>query len=153
MTAEITMTKRGALAKGELGLFPDSSLASDDLMHVPSNKELLVKARAPRSINQHRFAWALAQKVAENCHWLPDKRAAMDYMLIKSRHVDFIVSPNGELTILPKSIAFASLSQDAFSRVLNRMIYIVCSEIIPGLNEKNLRSELEAMCTGNKKAA
>ena len=70
----------------------------------------------------------------------------MDWLKIKARHVKIIQNPKtGQVAIIPKSIAFASLSQDAFKRVLDRMIFIVCSEIIPGLDEGKLRAEIMAM--------
>lgn len=151
MGTEIAMIKRPAMAKGEIGLFTDDPIASEDLAHVPSAQGLLVKAWTPRRLPQHRYAWALARKVSDNCDWLIDQRAAMDWLLIRSRHVRYIHNPNtDELTILPQSISFAAMPQDAFNRLLNRIVYVVCSEIIPGLEESDLRRELEAMCVGDK---
>ena len=69
----------------------------------------------------------------------------MDYLKMKSHHVRVLVDPNGNTLLIPKSIAFASLSQAAFNRFLNRMIYVICSEIIPGLKEQELRDEILAM--------
>lgn len=137
---EIAMTRKGH------ALVPVDEISSDALMHVPGGKEVLVTVRAPRNPRQHRLAWALAQKVSEACDWLPDAESAMDWLKIRCRHVRIVHNPaTGHSFIVPKSIAFASLNQQSFSRLLNRMVYVICSEIVPGLSEADLRSEIEAM--------
>lgn len=142
---EIAMRKGAATAIGQVGLFPVNQMASEDLAAI-SKDEVLVTVRSPRNIKQHRKGWALAQKLAESCDWLHDREDAMDYLKIKARHVRYIKEPSGNVQIIPRSIAFASLSQSAFNRVFNRMVYVVCSEIIPGLKESDLRREIERMC-------
>lgn len=122
-------------------------ISEDELKLLPDDRDVLVTAKTPRNIKQHRLAWALAEKVSEACDFLHDREDAMDWLKIKARHVKIIQEPfTQQVAIVPKSIAFASLSQQAFKRVLDRMIYVTCSEIIPGLDEGTLRGELEAMC-------
>lgn len=127
-------------------LAPVDPVSEEELLKFPTTKGLLVTAKSPRNLRQFRLAWALASKVADSVDFLQDRTDAMDWLKIKARHVKFLQDPRtGQVAIVPKSIAFASLSQDAFARVFNRMIYITCSEIIPGLDEGKLRGEIEAM--------
>lgn len=133
-------------------LVPVNQIGADDLATVPIDRDLLVVIRTPRNVEQFSLAWALATKVADACDWLQTKDDAMDWLLIQARHVRYIYDPRTKrATVLPKSIAWASLSQDAFSRVFNRVIYIVVSRIIPGLKESDLRREIESMCAGDTK--
>lgn len=128
-------------------LVPVHEIYDDELSSIPQDTDLRIVANTPRNAKQHRLAWCLAKLVSESCDWLPDKDSAMDWLKIKARHVKIIQDPATEqIAIIPKSIAFASLSQQAFKRVLDRMIFITCAEIIPGLDEGDLRGELEAMC-------
>ena len=141
---------RKAVAKeGQVGLFPINEMSDDDLRQLPTKSDLLVTVKTPRNPKQFALAWALATKVSEACDWLPDKETAMEWLKIKARHVKMIQDPRTlKIAIVPKSIAFASLSQDAFKRVLDRMVWVTVSEIIPGLDESKLRSEIQKMVMG-----
>jgi hypothetical protein len=140
MTTELAMRREGNR------LAPMDEMSAEELAKVPLNKDLLVTIKTPRNTRQFRLAWALAKKVSEACDFLQDSESAMDWLKIKARHVKIIQNPKtGQVVIIPKSIAFASLSQDAFKRVLDRMIYVTVTEVIPGLDEGKLRAEIMAM--------
>jgi hypothetical protein len=141
------MRKGRSTAIGQVGLFPSNQMATDDLASVVNDKDFLVNIRSPRNIQQLRKGWALAQKLADSCEWLHDREDAMDYLKLRARHVKYLREPNGNVQIIPKSISFASLPQNVFNRIFNRMIWVVCNEIIPGMKESELRKEIERMCT------
>lgn len=137
-------------------LVPVNEMASDDLTLVPADQDVFVTVRSRRSPAQHRMAWALAQKLAEACDFLHDREEAMEYLKMKCRHVRWVIEPargrRPERTyMMPKSIAWASLTQERFSRLFNRMIFVVCSDVLPDLKESDLRKEIEAMCVGDTK--
>lgn len=124
-------------------------MSDDDMASVPSDRDLIVTVRAPRNPKQHRLAWALANKLSQCCDYLPDAESAMDYLKIRARHVKIVTNPGtGHVFLIPKSIAFASVDQTAFNRLFNRMVWVVCNEIVPGLDEGQLRDEIEAMVVG-----
>lgn len=133
-----------AMVKDGNRLAPADPVSDEALQGLPNGKEFLVSIRTPRNIRQFKLAWALAAKVAEACDFLHDQEDAMDWLKIKARHVK-IIQHDGQVAIIPRSIAFASLSQEAFKRVLDRMIYVTCTEIVPGLEEGDLRREIEGM--------
>lgn len=137
-------------ARGKLE--PVDQMSAEDLALLPADKDLLVTAKAPRNIRHHRLAWALAQKLADACDFLHDREDAMNYLKIKARHVK-IVQDGERVYLIPKSIAFASLRQDGFARLFNRMIWIVCNDILPGVAESDLRREIEEMCFGERERA
>ena len=123
-----------------------SPISEEMIQEVPLNKELLVAVKAPRNTRQFKLSWALADIVSKSVEFLQDRESAMDWLKIKARHVRMIHDPRtGKTAIVPKSISFASLSQEGFRRVLDRMIYVTITEIIPGLEEGALRAELEAI--------
>lgn len=138
MSIEIPMRREGA------SLVPVDAVAAEMLAEVPTNTGVMVTVKVPRNLRQFRLAWALADIVSKSVDWLPDRESSMDWLKIKARHVRMIHDPLRNVTaIVPKSIAFASLDQAGFARVLNRMIYVTTTEIIPGLEENILRAELE----------
>jgi len=132
------------MRKDKGGLYPANEMSAEELAKV-SKDQVLVTIRTPRNPKQFALAWALAQKVHEACGWLHDKDDAMDYLKVRARHVKYITEPRGRVTIVPKSISWASLSQDAFKRVLDRMIWVTVNEILPGVDEGALRNEIESM--------
>lgn len=143
---EIIMRKKGGR------LEPVDEVSADELSLVPADKDVLVTLRSPRNPKQHRLAWALATKLAECCTYLHDREDAMDFLKIKSRHVKIVQNPGtGHVFLVPKSIAFASVDQAAFNRLFNRMVWVVCNEIVPGLDEGQLRDEIESMCAPNER--
>lgn len=142
MTTEIVMRKRyGRLEAAD-------HLSADDLAKVPADKDLLVTIRSPRNLAQLRFVWALAGKIADARADILDKDSAMDVLCEMARHVKIVFNPiTGKAHITRKSIS--GLDAAAMSRLIDRMVFITCSEIIPGLDEGTLRDEIEAMCVGN----
>lgn len=139
MPTEIIMRKeRGRLV-------PVDAMSAEDLDKVPAGKDLRVTVAAPRKTSrQNRYVWALAGKIAEARDDIPDKDAAMDVLCELARHVDVTVNPiTGGVHVHRRSIA--NLDQAEMSRLIDRMIYVACTQIVPGLNEGALRREIEAM--------
>jgi len=140
VTTEIAMRRDGS------HLVPLDEVSAEAVRQIPTTQDVLVTVKTPRNLRQFRLAWALAQMVSEAVDFLHDREDSMSWLKIKARHVRMIQNPRTkQVAIIPKSIAFASLSQDAFNRIFNRMVWVVCNEIIPGLQEGPLRAELEAM--------
>ena len=140
------LMRKGIAKAGQIGLFPVNEISDEDLRALPAKGDVLVTVKSPRNPKQFALAWALATKVSEACDWLPDKETAMEWLKVKARHVKIIQDPRThKIAIIPRSIAFASLGQDAFKRVLDRMIWVATNEILPGLDEGKLRAEIEAM--------
>lgn len=136
-------TRRGG------ALVPADDHAREILHGVKEGQSVMVSVRKVRSARQHRLAWGLAQKLSEAVDWLHDREDAMDYLKIKARHVRYLIEPRtGEVTMVPKSIAYASCPQDTFNRLFNRMVWIICTEIVPGMNAADLRREVLAMVDG-----
>lgn len=137
---EIAMVREGN------HLVPVDEMSAEVLATIPLRTQVLVTAKVPRNLRQHRLAWALATKISEACDFLADREAAMDWLKIKARHVRYIHDHNnGETAIIPKSIRFAALDQMAFDRLFKRMVFVTVTQILPGIDEAALRAEIESM--------
>ena len=112
--SELVMRRKGR------ALYPVDEIAADELCNaVAEGGTVMVTAKARRNIDQHRLAWALAQKVADATD-LHDRDDAMDFLKIKARHFRSIADPQtGLVHLVPKSISFASCPQEVFNRLLN----------------------------------
>ena len=145
MTTEIAMRRQGNR------LAPVDPISEDDLSKVPADRDVMVTIKTPRNLRQFRLAWALADKISDAVDFLPDRESSMEWLKIKARHVKLIQDPRtGQVAIIPKSIAFASITQDQFKRVFDRMVWVTVNEIVPGLDEGALRAEIETMVGGGK---
>lgn len=142
---EIACRRRGST------LVPVDEIAADELrLAAKDGADVMVEVRSRRNPKQHRLAWALAEKVAQSCDHLRDRDEAMDALKIAARHVEWRTDlRTGEVHPVPKSIAFASCTQAQFSRLLNRFLHIVVTDVLPGIAESDLRAEIEAMVSGD----
>jgi hypothetical protein len=146
MPTEIILRKRASTRPGEIGLFCDHEVWEDDFRAVKNDNDVKCVVSQPRSIKQHRFAWALATKVAEACDFLDTKDDAMEYMLIESRHSRIIHDPLRGITYArAKSINWASMDGTAFTKLMKRLTHVVATHIVPGIDKAELRKEIEAM--------
>lgn len=99
------------------------------------------RARNPR---RFRLFWGLVKICQDNTDTSLSKEAWADYLKILAGHTE-VVRRKGQVIELPKSIAFASMSEADFAEFINRLMHAIRTEVIPGLDEGDLRRELEAI--------
>lgn len=146
MTLEVHLRKRGALHKGEVGLFPHSQVAEDDIRTIADQADCLCKISSPKNLALLAKLWCIADVVAKSHDHLHDKEDAMELLKVKARFVKTKIDPHsGEVEIVGKSLA--RCDNESLSRLANRFVHIVCTEIIPGMKESDLKKQLEEMVT------
>jgi hypothetical protein len=140
---EIAMRRSGAK------LIPVDDLAADDLVRVPADRDVMVKIVSHKNMKLWRMLWALASKVSDACDHLHDREDAMDELKIRTRYVKYITNPvTGEVRIVPKSLT--KLDGAGLNRLADRMIYVICRDIVPGMDEGALKSEVLAIISGER---
>lgn len=141
--SEMYMRKRPAVFKGEVGLFPANELAEEDLKRLSPDRGTIVEATQPATADQRAFIWALAAKVADIVDGLHDKEDGMEWLCVRARHYRVIGHPiEGHVWYTRKSIR---VSRAEMSRLIDRMIHVVVTDLIPDMPEGNLRRDIEAM--------
>jgi hypothetical protein len=149
MTIELFMRKRAARHAGEVGLFCDAELFEDDWKTVPLDAEVRAELATERNMALLKFAWSLAGIIAENTEFYLDKQDAMDSvqppgLKVLARHCKTVIDPEtGECVIKPMSLK--RLSNEAFLRLVRRMVWVTCNQILPGMEDGPLRAEIEDM--------
>ena len=146
MPTEMVLRKRASTRAGEIGLFCDVEVWQEEFSAIKNDTDVKAVVSQPRSLKQHKFAWALATKVAEACDWLTDKDDAMEYMLIESKHRRLIYDPVRQISYaraLPTN--WGAMDGVAFTKLLRRMTYIVGTHIVPGIDNEELRAEIDRM--------
>jgi hypothetical protein len=149
------MVKRGARYAGERGLFCGNSMSEDDFEPVAMDTEVQVEIKSERQLSTLKFIWGLATILAEQTEWFLDKEDAVNGpqgLKILARHCKLVTDlKTGEVTLRPMSMA--RKSNEAMQRLKNRMIYVVVTKLMPGMDSETLRKEVEAYIGGTKEEA
>jgi hypothetical protein len=149
MPLEVYGVKRKA-QPGEIGLFIDSPVFAEDFAKIKLGTEVRLEITTERNAQMFKFLWALAGKIAENSESFLDREDAMDNvpygLKCKAGHAKAVVDPEtGKVTVRPLSLK--RLDGEAFKRLLDRMVYVACRDIVPGMEPGPLTDEIEAMLT------
>lgn len=148
------MTQDRCLFVRKIGntLVPADPAALELVQSIKPGGSLWLRGNRARNPRRHRLFWALVQIIKDNTDARQSPEAIADYLKIRGGHVEVFRRPGGEVVEVPKSISFAKCSEGEFSEFINRLMQVIRTEIIPGLDEGDLRRELEAI-SGEKEAA
>jgi hypothetical protein len=140
VTIEAAVIKRKARWAGEIGLFGVDQEADEEIKRLG---EYMVWAEitVPRSLRQMRFLWALFQKLADGGLY-EDKEEAKEDLLMRAKWKHKVVKGD-QIVEEPRSIA--GVRSDLLSRLINRIVFVVCADVLPHISEADLRQEIEEM--------
>ena len=137
---EIAAVKRKARYAGEIGIFGTDQMADDEIKALGDDMVWL-EITVPRNLRQIRYLWALAQKLTDGgCY--ESKEDAMDDLKIRARFARWAVE-DGRTVIVPRSLS--RQRGDVLHRLINRIIFVVCRDLLPHIKEADLRAEIEEM--------
>jgi hypothetical protein len=130
-------------------LVPADALTEKFLESLPQGKTLRARdITQPRSRPRLRLYWALLHLVSENLTDVPSE-ALHSWLKVRLGLVVAIPLRSGKIDYVPGSIAFSELSEEEFAPYLDRVIDLLCNEIIPGLGKQDLLDMAREM-TGEK---
>lgn len=102
----------------------------------------------PRSVKYHRRFFGMLNTVWQACGDWQTVDELLTELKFRAGLVDkqrVIDKATGEVLaeiIKPRSISFAAMSDDEFREFVDRCIAIICTEMIPGLDDSVLRDEV-----------
>ena len=138
---ELAVIKRPAKYAKEVGLFAVDQSADEDLKRLVKDEVAWAEITTQASTKLLRFLWAIAQKLADGGLY-EDKQDAMDDLKIRARFARFSVE-KGRTVIVPRSLS--RQRRDVLSRLADRYVYLVCSDLLPHMEESAFRREIEEM--------
>ena len=142
------MSSKELFAKVGRALVPFDERGVELLHGLPEGKAVMVTIDKPRNPRQHRLYWALVKILHDNCIEFEnsDPDDISRQLKIDCGAVDwFVHKPSGTKFGSPKSLKFESMAQDTFKRFLDRAIYVVCTQYLPGLAIEATRRQIEDM--------
>jgi hypothetical protein len=147
MAIPLLMHRRGT------GLLPSDQLAEEDLAELKEGVSYLVEVRKPRSLPHHRLLFGLLRKVAKSTPTPLSEKALLSWVKVRTGHVEHVPLGFGRSYEAPASIDFASMDQADFRVFFDKVVELICTEIVPGLDHPTLAAEIDAMLTERKAAA
>lgn len=126
-------------------LVPVSMVDEEALNDIPEGKDLTVTVARQRSTKQHRFFWALLNKVCENHDTYRRAEQLLLWLKIRMGYVENIQFHDGNVCWIPQSISFNAMDQIEFKKFFDAALDVIVNEVIPGMDRDELIREVEAM--------
>jgi hypothetical protein len=99
----------------------------------------------PRSYQHHKMAFALLNLTFMNQdqyeHFEPFRKA----VALAAGHTEELVTVEGEILLLPKSLSYDALDEIEFTRVFASMM-TVCARLLHGMGLEELEAEVSKYC-------
>lgn len=130
------------------GLSADDDAATSVLRKIKVGDVVRVEVRRPRNLRAHRRFFALVNLVYTNSEKFPSPDVARRVLTCRAGHaLPYIIESTGEVLLIPESISFANMDQDEFDAFWQRVVKVVCEEILPGVTEADIEAEILS-CVG-----
>lgn len=130
------------LTKTLSGLSPSDEEAKQAVRRWKVGETLKCSVKKPRDYKNHKRYFALLNLTFEN----QDRYTSFEHfrkaVQLAAGHVDELITIEGEVVFLPKSIAYDSLDEMEFCRVFGEAM-TVCAKILGDLDLDELRVEVE----------
>ena len=131
-------------------LVPMDAEAMERLSKLSDDHQLIIEYKRNRSTRQHRLFWKMMNLVFEN---LPERYAYQfknvngieKYIVGQCGRSTVITNRNGEVWMMPDSIAYDAMDQDDFSDLFEKAVTFIVNEIIPGIDRDSFRSEIMSL--------
>lgn len=136
------------LRRTTTGLVADDDAAREALRRVKQGEVVRATLVRPRSVRYHRRFFGMLNTVWQACGDWQTVDELLTELKFRAGLVDkqrVIDKATGEVLaeiIKPRSISFAAMSDDEFREFVDRCIAIICTEMIPGLDDSVLREEV-----------
>lgn len=141
---ETFLRKRRAHYRGEVGLFPSSEMAEEDLHIISMDSDVTATIRREKNIQLLRYLWALVHLVANNSDEFLDKDHAMEAFKVRVGYSKAIYDPHTR-KIEAKGKSLTRISDEQLRLLTEKITNVIIEEIMPGITRKQLRDEIEAM--------
>ena len=122
-----------------MGLMPLYPSDYDEKKKLRINQDYKAVITNPRNLGFHKKFFALLNLAHQNSSIDLPFEGFRAYILMKAGYVNLYQSPKGVI-YLPKSIAFASMSQEQFEECYNRVVNVIIKEL--GITSEDIDNEL-----------
>jgi hypothetical protein len=144
MTTDTILMKRRARYPGEVGFFPDNEMSQEDIAQATINEEVIVTWYRPRTLERLRYLWGLVYKIWQNTDRWMDHHEAMEELKERA-HFTRMRWDSKEKMLKPRVKSLKRINDNELRLLTERIIDVICQEILPGIERDDLRREVEEM--------
>jgi len=126
-------------------LEPCSLVDEEALQEFPAEKDLSVTISRTRSTKQHRFFWAILNKICENHAEYRRAEQLLLWLKIRLGYVEEVRFHDDKVWWVAQSISFNAMDQEEFRKFFHAALDVIVEEVIPGLNTSELIVEVEQL--------
>lgn len=119
------------------GLVPASQYDAEELERYAIGTRITATVEQPKNGDLMRFWFALIGKVAKGLGLSPESLRFR--LMVRAGCCDRVVELGDQMMVVPRSVA--SLDQGEFSDLVDRTVEIVTTELLPGVDAKELLDE------------
>lgn len=114
-----------AFRRAGKALVPADINSEEWLDSIPQGKEVLISARRPRHIANHKHLFAILKVACENLEGYPDTETLLDALKLATHLTRPVMMPDGKIVWIPKSINWAAMPEDEFQRWKARALFVL----------------------------
>lgn len=108
--------------------------------------EIRASLASIRSLPQLRLYWPWVRKVLENSDHFCTERNLHNMLLTGAGVTEQFIDLEGEIKLIPSSIAFDAMDQEDFDAYFNRAQQLVSEHILPGVDLEQLMRAAKDEC-------
>lgn len=129
-------------------LKPVDQAGLDALAKMRQGTQVLIAMKRARNPRHHRLYWALMALIHPQQELYTTVEQLSNAMKCAVGWCDKITLKDGTIMAIPKSISFANMAQAEFDQFFERIIQLVVTKILPGVDSQDLKNRLEEMIGG-----
>ena len=127
------------------------AISADAILKAENNQVFSVTLHRPRNGKHHRKLFALLKIVFDNQETFATLEALLDALKMATGLFDVRTTVDGIPFTVPRSISFASMCQSEFETFYEKVLDVIITKILPGVNREDLEAQvLEIIGTYNK---
>lgn len=132
-------------------LLPSTQEGRDVLAGIASGKEVMIEIKTARNVRFHRLFFGMLNLLVENSDSFDTVDQALTAVKIATGEVDPVIdAKTGKTFWVTRSIAFESCSQERFSRIFERALFVICDRWLIGTDTETLRAEIFDLVDGDR---
>jgi hypothetical protein len=130
------------------GLKPTDAFGADALAAMPLGEIVKAEVTRPRNLRHHRKMYALLQAIFPHQTTYPTLKQFEGAVKCAVGFGEMVTLPDGRVMLMPGSWAFSKLDQTAFEQVYERVLDLILTRILPGIDRGDLEREVEDILRG-----
>lgn len=126
-------------------LKPVDQAGFDALMKFKNDEQLQVIFKRARNPRHHRLYWALMALIHPQQDTYTTIEQLSNAVKCAVGWCDKVELTSGMIMAIPRSISFANMKQDEFDQFFEKVVQLVITKILPGVDREDLRNRLDDM--------